>query len=96
MTNTKNYSGSRKGVARFVKDQLTLLNPDCASIMIMRRDMSGEPYAITAIAASLADIERLVARSSSMPPLPTSEVPIPDGLSQPKEKRKRPKGSQDG
>lgn len=77
MSNTKNYSGSRKGVARFVKDKLTLLNPDCASIMIIRRDISGEPYAITAIDASLADIERLVAKSSFSPPPSTSPDPTP-------------------
>lgn len=81
VSNTKNYSGSRKGVARFVKDQLTLLNPDCASIMIIRRDISGEPYAITAIGASLADIERLVAKSSLNLPMSTSPELTPAGLS---------------
>lgn len=81
MSNTKNYSGSRKGVARFVKDQLTLLNPDCASIMIIRRDISGEPYAITAIAASLGDIERLVAKASSEQQQITLPENIPAGLS---------------
>lgn len=79
MSNTKNYSGSRTGVVKFVKSQLALLNPDCASIMIIRRDTLGEPYAATAIAASLADIERLVEKSSSKLPQPTSEVLTQDG-----------------
>lgn len=75
MTSTKSYSGTRKGVVRFVRDRLTLLEPDYASIMIIRRDISGEPYAVTAIDASSADIERLVAKSSSVLPQTTSPDP---------------------
>lgn len=64
MNNTKTYSGSRKGVARFVKDQLTRLNPDCAVITIMGRGLLEDYSALTVIEGSLADIERLVAKSS--------------------------------
>lgn len=72
MSNSKSYLGTRKGVVRFVRDQLTLLEPDYASIMIIRRAMSGEPYAISATGVSSADIDRLTAKYSLEPPQITS------------------------
>lgn len=81
MTSTKSYSGTRKGVVRFVRDQLTLLEPDYALITIIKRDISGEPYAISAIGASLVDIERLAEKHSLGLPQTTSQDPTPAGLS---------------
>lgn len=78
-SNTKTYSGSKKGAARFARKKLDSLNPDCASIMIMARGMSEDYSALTVIDGSLADIERLVAKSSSRLPTNTSSDPIPAG-----------------
>lgn len=73
--NTKNYSGSRKGVARFVKNKLTALSADSASIMIITHGLSGVFSVISVIEKPLADIELLMARSFSKLPQPTSEAP---------------------
>lgn len=64
MNNSKTYSGSKKGVARFVKDQLDLLSPDYVQITIIKRDISGDSYATSATVASSADIERHLASYS--------------------------------
>ena len=87
-SNTKTYSGNKTGAARFVKDRLEALSPDSAWIMIITPGKSVEPYAISAISASLADIENLVAKASLEVQQTTSQLPTPDGSSLPN-KRKR-------
>lgn len=87
--NTKTFLGNKTGAARFVKDRLEALRPDSAWIMIITPGKSAEPYALTAIAASLDDIENLVAQSSLEVQRNTSPLITPDGSSLPvKEPRK--------
>lgn len=77
--NTKIYSGSKKGVARYVKKKLEDLNPDCALIMIIGQGKSEDYSAFTVIEGSLADIERLVAKPFSKTLQDTYADPIPAG-----------------
>lgn len=83
MSNTKNYSGNKTGAVQFVKRKLDTLSPDCAWIMIITPGKFAEPYAISAISASLADIENLVARASLEAQRTTSPDRTLDGSSLP-------------
>jgi hypothetical protein len=85
--NTKTFSGNKTGAARFVKDRLEALRPDSAWIMIITPGKSVEPYVISAIGASLADIENLVAKASLEAQPTTSPQHTPDGSSLPVRKR---------
>lgn len=83
-SSTKNYIGSKKGAARFARDTVLSLKPDCASIMIMSQTLFGDYAVHIAIEGSLDDIGRLLEKSSSKQQLPTLEDLTQTGSSLPK------------
>lgn len=68
---------------RFVRDRLTLLEPDSAWTMIITRPLSkSEVYSAHIVTeGSLGDIEPLMEKYSLGQPQTTSQVPTQDGLS---------------